>query len=236
MRKFFYASVILNLLLIIFIGFVAVKYNCPSKPEKRVTGKLPVNAHYNALVNVFNNIPESKGGNVIIFLGDSITEFMYFDELLNLDGVKIKNRGIAGDTTEGILNRLDEITKAHAEKIFVLAGVNDIWNGADLNQSKKNYREIIKTLSQNSPESKIFIQSIVPVSESLNFPKDAIEDFNEELQRIAADFNCTYLNIYPLFLNQNGDAVDEKLFIDGIHMSGEGMKIWAEFLKDYVKD
>ena len=222
------------------MSVAAVKYDWPQKIMNYISGNRdksfynPQVPHYNALVDVFNKIPARGGDKVITFLGDSITEFMYFDELLNIEGVKIKNRGIAGDTTAGILNRLDEITRTHAEKIFVLAGVNDIWNNLDLNQSKRNYREIIKTLSEKSPESKIFVQSILPVSDSLNFPKGAIEDFNDEIKKIAADFNCTYLNIYPLF--KNGDVVNEKFFIDGIHMSGDGMKIWADFLRDYVKD
>ena len=237
MRKFFYTSIFFNVIFIILLCMISFMYDLHKKLYCRIFGlnyeEKMERVHYNQLVNVFNKMPEREGVHKIIFLGDSITEFMYFDEFLNIPDVQIMKQGIAGDTTAGILERLDPVINAHAEKIFILAGVNDIWTKLDLNQSKKNYRAIIKKLCENSPESKIYIQSILPVSESLKFTEGAIEDFNKELKKIAADFKCEYLDIYPLF-TLCGKA-NENLLVDGIHMNGDGMEIWGNFLRKYVK-
>ena len=71
--------------------------------------------------------------NDIVFLGNSLTEggkwndyFAGTESKLNKKGGAIRNRGIIGDTAEGIADRLDEITKGAPKKIFLLCGVNDI--------------------------------------------------------------------------------------------------------------
>ena len=61
----------------------------------------------------------------ILFIGDSLTEWfnlkMYFPE------ASIINEGIAGDTTYGLLERLEAILDVTADKIFLLIGINDVW-------------------------------------------------------------------------------------------------------------
>ena len=62
----------------------------------------------------------------IIFLGDSLTE--WFELGKYFPGLAIINEGIAGDTTYGVLQRLEAIIKKPAKKIFLMIGINDIFN------------------------------------------------------------------------------------------------------------
>ena len=62
-----------------------------------------------------------------LFLGDSLTEYGNWRELF--PGLDIKNRGIAGDTTDGVLHRLDGITALSPDKIFLMIGINDLLMG-----------------------------------------------------------------------------------------------------------
>src|SRR5207244_10058498 len=56
----------------------------------------------------------------VVMLGDSITEGMDWRELF--PDVRILNRGIAGDTSAGVLNRLDEVIARHPKMVFLMIG------------------------------------------------------------------------------------------------------------------
>ena len=74
-----------------------------------------------------------------IMLGDSITDEAQWDELLNSD--TIQNRGISGDTTDGVIDRLNPIGK-NIEKVFIMIGVNDIMRGKPVDEVYLNYLKI----------------------------------------------------------------------------------------------
>src|SRR3712207_850541 len=57
-----------------------------------------------------------KSESEILFLGDSISDYCEWSEFF--PNKRIKNRGIAGDTTDGILNRIDEVIQSKPEKLF----------------------------------------------------------------------------------------------------------------------
>src|SRR6185312_511847 len=78
--------------------------------------------YYLQRVSHFETLPQTKGD--IIFLGNSITDGAEWPELFN--DIRVKNRGISGDITAGVIHRLDEITNRKPAKIFLLIGVNDL--------------------------------------------------------------------------------------------------------------
>jgi hypothetical protein len=64
----------------------------------------------------------------VVMLGDSLTELGEWQEMF--PEVKIANRGISSDMTSGILERLDEVMEARPRKVFLMAGINDLfWGG-----------------------------------------------------------------------------------------------------------
>lgn len=63
----------------------------------------------------------------IIFLGNSITNGAEWAELFN--NYSVKNRGISGDTCEGVYDRLESILRGHPRKVFLLIGINDLGRG-----------------------------------------------------------------------------------------------------------
>ena len=74
--------------------------------------------HYNERKALFETTVDTE--NEIIFLGNSITEGGDWKVLF--PNQNVINRGISGDTTDGILFRLDEITSSKPKKIFILIG------------------------------------------------------------------------------------------------------------------
>ena len=79
---------------------------------------------YHSRKQLFERMPTQQGA--VIFLGDSQTEQCEWQEFLQLDSVLVLNRGIVGDHVNGVLSRLDEITRHKPSKIFLLVGINDL--------------------------------------------------------------------------------------------------------------
>jgi hypothetical protein len=97
--------------------------------------------------DMYDNLPDIR--NEIVFLGNSITDGAEWFELL--DNKKCINRGISADITEGILLRLDAITKLQPKKLFIMIGVNDLSRNMTPAEVAANYRKILDGSVPNHP-------------------------------------------------------------------------------------
>src|SRR3954451_7586104 len=81
-------------------------------------------AYYEARAALFR---ELKGMPEIVMLGDSLTEWGNWHELV--PEFRVINRGIAGDTSSGVLDRLEEVIARRPKLVFLMIGTNDIGLG-----------------------------------------------------------------------------------------------------------
>ena len=186
--------------------------------------------YYRIKHSMFLNAPLNEG--CVIFLGDSLTDWLSLNELL--PGINVINRGIAGDTTIGILNRLDEVIRHKPAKIFLLIGTNDIAAGMSERKIIDNIREIIRRIHEGSQESKIYLQTLIPVnSKYMGYRHNMkIEVVNDVIRRIAAEIDCTLVDLYEIFADK-GELPLQYTF-DGLHLNGEGALKWIDFIKPLV--
>ncbi|MBC7935049.1 MAG: sialate O-acetylesterase [Rhizobacter sp.] len=173
----------------------------------------------------------------IIFLGNSITDYTDWNELLQLP--EARNRGISGDITFGILERLNEVTEGKPAKIFILIGINDIARNIPDSVILDNYKRLIAGIKSSSPKTKIYFNSLLPVNKTFpdkaHFNKDEhIATVNEGLKKLCARENITFIDIHPRFLDAE-KKLKETYTYDGLHLNAEGYRLWASILKPYVK-
>src|SRR4051794_37276908 len=112
------------------------------------------NPHYRARVDFFR---QTVGDADVIMLGDSITEGIDWHELF--PNVRIRNRGIAGDTSAGVLNRLDEVIGRRPKIVFLMIGMNDLQAGAPMPLIKANIGSIVGALAQK--QIRIILQNVL---------------------------------------------------------------------------
>jgi lysophospholipase L1-like esterase len=172
-----------------------------------------------------------------VFLGNSITAGTDWNELLGITNAR--NRGISGDNTFGVLERLDEVTSGKPARIFILIGINDIARNTPDSMIVNNYKRIIQRIKSESPSTKIYFQTILPVNNEFekrnHFNKDEhIAWINNELKKIGAAEKITVIDIHPHFLNAD-KKLDKKYTIEGLHLNAAGYTHWASLLKPYLK-
>ena len=180
-----------------------------------------------------------EGATSVVFLGDSLTEegnwSAYFGKST------IKNRGIGGDRTYNVLSRLDGVIRLAPEKLFLMVGVNDLGEGRKIPEIVADYSKILERITKELPAAKVFVQSALPIStRRLDGAPDTITNarimsLNQELKKLAQQYKMTYIDLYPLMLNQRGDLMDDATY-DGLHLSAKGYKIWMGAVAQYVRE
>jgi lysophospholipase L1-like esterase len=171
----------------------------------------------------------------IIFLGDSLTAFGNWSEGLHHD--HIINRGIAGDTTCGVQTRLEPILKSHPQQVFLMIGINDLIRGTEQEYIKNTYQEILNSFKEKSPQTQVFVESLLPVKENNSYSAEIsnqqIQEINRYLVKISQDFDYEYINLFPLFIKN--DELNPALHIDGLHLNHAGYAIWKKEIAKYIK-
>ncbi|MBZ4190868.1 GDSL-type esterase/lipase family protein [Niabella beijingensis] len=172
----------------------------------------------------------------IVFLGNSITFWGLFNETLGVPG--IKNRGIPGDITNGVLERLDDILEGRPVKIFILIGINDIARGIPDSIVIRNQQRILARIREQSPRTKIFLQTLLPTNSSFkklssHYNKEEhIRFVNKALRRLAAASGATLIDLYALFDDGTGQLIKELSF-DGVHLTKKGYDRWIQLMKQH---
>jgi len=222
-------------LLLILFAFLAVYTAYPQQPAT-VTDSSKFSAYWWHSKDMYDHLPDTR--NEIVFLGNSITDGAEWYELLG--NKRVRNRGISADVTEGILLRLDAITKLKPAKIFIMIGVNDISRNMTTGEITANYRTILERIRTESPRTKVFIESVLPVNPAtgmaLNHTNKTgqIMELNGKLKELATEFGGTYIDLFSVMADSN-NHLPRKYSIDGLHLSYEGYRVWTEAIRPYVR-
>ncbi len=219
----------LTLLLVISFSQVnaqTVKWDSTYRPGK-----------YKEIVTKWKTEETSKKD--YVFLGNSITAGTDWAKLLSLP--QAKNRGISGDITFGVLERLQDIIDGKPKKIFILIGINDISRNIPDSVILGNYKKMVDRIRKGSKKTQIYFNTLLPVNASFekfknHYGKDEhILYLNSEIKKLVAK-NVTVIDLYSQFLDKDNHLRAE-LTKDGLHLIPEGYKVWADFLNStgYLK-
>ncbi|HLO37212.1 MAG TPA: family 20 glycosylhydrolase, partial [Lacibacter sp.] len=193
--------------------------------------------YYHQRVTFFESMPQTK--DEIIFLGNSITDGAEWTQLFN--DLRMKNQGISGDVTAGVLHRLDVVTNRKPAKIFLLIGTNDLARGLTVDSVVKNMLLLADYVKQQSPKTKLYVQSVLPVNDvygkfaghTKNGEK--IKAANEFLKSNATAHNYQYIDLHSAFVDENG-KLKKELSNDGLHLMGNAYLLWKHIIYPHVFD
>lgn len=171
----------------------------------------------------------------VVFFGDSITERGPWQELIGRN-YRVGNRGIGGDNTFGMKARIADVAKSRPKKTFLMMGVNDVGRGLPTIWSLRNYEEVINIIQKESPKTKIYIQSILPLNENkleydyLRGKQEAIKVLSEGIEALASKYDVIYVDVKEVLAD--GVVLKEEYTTDGIHVNIDAYIRWVEYLKE----
>ena len=168
----------------------------------------------------------------VVFLGDSITQGWNETMGGSFPGVKVANRGISGDTTRGVLIRLQEdVLALHPSAVVILIGTNDLEEQADPETIAGNLRLILSELKKHNAKMPIILCQVFPSSATTKRPAASIKKLNElYFAAVKGDPQITYLETWHLFADAQGDAKLAE-FPDLLHPNKAGYTKWAAAIR-----
>ena len=199
----------------------------------------------------FKNAPIGK--NKIVFLGNSIMQGGG-DWNHRYKSHNIVNRGISGDYTEGILKRLDEIIFYKPNSVFLMIGINEFFadnsEKPEVNPENvaKNILKIGDIINKNSPNTKIFIHTILPINNdqyvkvkkvNYNFLQNSyIPSINSQVQKTNSilESNGQYevIDLHSVFIDK-ALKLNTDLSSDGVHLNENGYNLWVQKTMKLIK-
>ncbi|MEL6128742.1 MAG: GDSL-type esterase/lipase family protein [Cyanobacteria bacterium J06627_3] len=168
-------------------------------------------------------IAAGQGTNrLTVVVGDSLSMWLP-PEMLPRDRFWL-NQGISGDTTGGILQRLSAFANTNPDTIHLMAGVNDLKNGASDREILTNLHQIMARLRQQHPTARVVVHSILPTRWE-NIPSQRVRSLNTQIAQLTDYHQLDYLDLHPSFSNDTGNLRQE-LTTDGLHLNRLGYQVW----------
>ncbi|MBO5333584.1 MAG: hypothetical protein J6B37_05675 [Clostridia bacterium] len=175
--------------------------------------------------------------NQTVLLGDSITDFFNYYELFfdfcKSSGQAVYNRGISGDTTDRLLERLyDNVLSIEPKNIVLLIGTNDIGRGLPLSMTLENVEKIMTDTKKACPDVNFIVEAVYPINENMRdkFEKRSnkkIKEMNNEFIKLCEKHNCIWLDFTDKLKDKDGNLKKE-LTYDGLHVNAQAYEIITE--------
>jgi acyl-CoA thioesterase-1 len=169
----------------------------------------------------------------IIFAGTSLTAGLGLDPdsayprliqaKLDSAGLDIEavNAGVSGETTAGLLQRLDWLLRGKFDVFVIESGANDGLRGVPVEAIETNLRQIIERVRRERPEAKIALMQMEALP---NYGRVYGSAFHDLYVRVAHDEQVTLL---PFLLDRVAGRAELNQG-DGIHPNVVGERIVAE--------
>lgn len=178
----------------------------------------------------------------IEFVGGSIMEDCEWSEIF--DNPKIINRGISGNTSVDILNRIDELIRHKPSKVFLETGTSDLSNGIGIDTIVNNISKITQFFHRENPDTRFYIFSILPsvpagsgpIPGMKNVSNDDILALNIQLKSFCKKNKFTYIDLYPYFLGEDKTSLDTSLGNSNSRLSVSGYGLLKELIAEYVNE
>lgn len=197
--------------------------------------------YYNFKFNQFEKENKTVEKNQIVFVGDSITDYCDLEEFYPT--LKAYNRGISADTTDGLLNRMDEsIFDLEPKLVVLLMGINDLL-GDDMRSEEEiasNMDKILTEIQTKSPNTKIILQAPYPVSAKSAYGR--VANANGKVKKLSAMYEAianakgiTYVDLYDNLIDPKTKEFDLDYTDDGLHPNDKGYEVISAVLNPVIQ-
>lgn len=185
------------------------------------------------------DIEKMNGKIDVAFVGDSITARWRGSEnwAKHWGSYRTVNMGIGGDQTQHVLWRLNEgHLEGYQAKLFVvMIGTNNMWGrDADPAHAAAGVKAVIDLIQSKQPQAKILLMSILPTGEKPNAGREKRKALNDLISNFEGG-NVEYIDVWNRYLEPD-DRISEEVMGDFLHLAPKGYDIWAESIRDKVKE
>ncbi|MEZ8123622.1 SGNH/GDSL hydrolase family protein [Vibrio splendidus] len=166
----------------------------------------------------------------LVMFGDSITEWAPWADIFR--DISMVNRGLAGDTTTGMLRRIDTTLNVKPKLVCFMAGINDLAQGYDVEHIYQNYIDMLKVWQEN--DIRILVQSTLYVGSKLQGLNSSVELLNSKISEYCSQQGIAFLDVNSV-LSPN-QLLSNEYSCDDLHLNAKAYQVWAEVLQPTVAE
>ncbi|MEZ8485344.1 SGNH/GDSL hydrolase family protein [Vibrio splendidus] len=166
----------------------------------------------------------------LVMFGDSITEWAPWTDIFR--DISMVNRGLAGDTTTGMLRRIDTTLNVKPKLVCFMAGINDLAQGYDVDHIYQNYIDMLKVWQEN--DIRILVQSTLYVGSKLQGLNPSVELLNSKISEYCSQQGIAFLDVNSV-LSPN-QLLSNEYSCDDLHLNAKAYQVWAEVLQPTVAE
>ncbi|CAK1898042.1 Lysophospholipase L1-like esterase [Vibrio crassostreae] len=166
----------------------------------------------------------------LVMFGDSITEWAPWADIFR--DISMVNRGFAGDTTTGMMRRIDTTLNVKPKLVCFMAGINDLAQGYDVEHIYQNYVDMLKVWQEN--DIRILVQSTLYVGSKLQSLNPSVEQFNRKISEYCTQQGIAFLDVNSV-LSPN-KLLSNEHSCDDLHLNAKAYQAWAEVLKPTIAE
>ncbi|MEZ8304374.1 SGNH/GDSL hydrolase family protein [Vibrio splendidus] len=166
----------------------------------------------------------------LVMFGDSITEWAPWADIFR--DVSMVNRGLAGDTTTGMLRRIDTTLNVKPKLVCFMAGINDLAQGYDVEHIYQNYIDMLKVWQEN--DIRILVQSTLYVGSKLQGLNPLVELLNSKISEYCSQQGIAFLDVNSV-LSPN-QLLSNEYSCDDLHLNAKAYQAWTEVLQPTVAE
>lgn len=164
----------------------------------------------------------------LAMFGDSITEWAPWADIFR--DISMVNRGLAGDTTTGMLRRIDTTLNVKPKLVCFMAGINDLAQGYDVDHIYQNYVDMLKVWQEN--DIRILVQSTLYVGSKLLGLNPSVELLNSKISEYCTQQGITFLDVNSV-LSPN-KRLSNEYSCDDLHLNAKAYQVWAEVFQPQI--
>ncbi|RPF11815.1 lysophospholipase L1-like esterase [Vibrio crassostreae] len=166
----------------------------------------------------------------LVMFGDSITEWAPWADIFR--DISMVNRGLAGDTTTGMMRRIDTTLNVKPKLVCFMAGINDLAQGYDVEHIYQNYIDMLKVWQEN--DIRILVQSTLYVGAKLQGLNPSVELLNSKISEYCTQQGIAFLDVNSV-LSPN-KLLSNEYSCDDLHLNAKAYQAWAEVLQPAIAE
>jgi lysophospholipase L1-like esterase len=145
--------------------------------------------------------------------------------------------GIGGDRTQNVLWRFQngQLDGYKARLFVLLIGTNNIDKKTTPEEVAEGIKAILEMIKTKQPQAKILLMGIFPTGEKPNPDREKRAAVNIMISKFADNKTVHYMDITDKLLEPDG-TITQSVMKDFLHLGSKGFDIWAEAIKDKVKE
>lgn len=172
-----------------------------------------------------------------VFLGDAVVNGIGYYGYIGTNRV-ISDTNL---TTDKAVNYVDQVASVSPQNIFIMVGINDLNYGTrGVDTIVDNYTTLVNQLRTKLPNSKIYILSVLPITQSFEsksnvyIRKANLEALNNKLKTLISISNVNYVDLSPVFQNSAG-YLNDNVTNNGVNISNDYYGFLLNTIADMLK-